>query len=173
MSIVLISMAAILTSCASPNALMSSNADGSMFEPVMHPEPSKALLYIYRPAQFASGAAAPWITINGVRAVHLRNGGYSAAALEPGGFVIQTQRSSSWQGGDSMYWLIAKPGRTYYLRFLPGFGGLFSSQIDRVSEEVGSREIATTRSLRSEESTFVGRGWTSQQRDRLNAQPDP
>src|SRR5690349_19585123 len=86
-----------------------------IIDPHLVPQPTNAILCIYRPFRFGSGLASPHITIDGDSAVLLHNAGYTRILLSPGKHSIATAHSTQWvRGSLNTIDLEVQLGQTYY-----------------------------------------------------------
>jgi hypothetical protein len=108
----------LLSACARTSPFV--NESGiPIIDPHLVPEPTNAILCIYRPFRFGSGLASPHVTIDGEPSVLLHNAGYTRIFLSPGKHSVATAPSEQWvKGSLNTIDLEVQPGQTYYLQVL-------------------------------------------------------
>jgi len=134
--------------------LLSGCASGPVFTEAPPPESGKALVYIYREADFAAAASGAAFFVDEQKVVDLMAGGYSYVYLAPGHYEIE-QRWSLFnyapQAGQSVsIQLDVKAGDVRYVRFRSMVGGAacyncvaVQWRLDPMTEAQGRREITT------------------------------
>ncbi|HWA92493.1 MAG TPA: DUF2846 domain-containing protein [Rhizomicrobium sp.] len=140
---------------AAPLALstLAGCASGPVFTEAAPPGSDKALVYIYREADFVAAASGAAFYVDEQKVADLMAGGYTFVYLAPGHYEVE-QRWSLFnyapQGGDSVSTqLDVRAGDVRYVRFRSGTTGAacyncmgFGWQIAQVPPQVGRAEIA-------------------------------
>lgn len=133
---VVLSAALLLTGCA---------ANGPVFTPEENVNPSKSLVYIYRPGNVVACGWTPRIYIDEVEKGRLKNDGYLVCAIDPGKRMIE----STWGGNMLTQYLDAVAGEEYYFRWFADFGEGYGTSITisfgLIPEEYALREIQHTK----------------------------
>jgi len=112
---------------------------------------NRARLFLYRPWGVRALLTAPMLYINNEKVLLLKNGGYTAATMKPGGLILSTKHNSTWDSGEEhALWLILQAGRTYYVPIQTATGFRTSTFLPQLAPEtVAIPELKQTQKLDS------------------------
>jgi hypothetical protein len=126
----------LLTGCA---------ASGPKFVKAKKTPKGKSLLYVYRPSQLCGSGVKIIASLNGMRLVNLKNGGYSLGNIIPGFYRFEAKDDlNGWYDAITVN---VEPKKPTYVKINPCFGIVVMQQTEREAQ----KEIKNTRL----EKTFI------------------
>lgn len=135
---------AIAASCVAVILVVAGCATGPRFTSPIEPPADEAVVYFYRPYQYAASAVAPALRDNGKKITRLMTNGYYEYIVKPGKHEFVTDTMSI----DKALSLKLEAGKTYYVRLEPISGmWTMSWRLSYVFPEQGLSEIKSCKRI--------------------------